>query len=269
MKSLILAAFILSASVYAAPTVMIDTVDGPRATGYNGISLTGSRAGLPYEKNKTQIETTDLPEAFDWREQGVLMPEVKDQGGCGSCWSFAITGALESAEAIFNGRTGLDLSEQHMVSCDEKSYGCSGGFMESADFVVRRGLVSEEKFPYTARDLRCKSGLKPTSKAVSYTLLGSQNKRPTVEEIKKALIDHGPLFITVMAGGSGWSGSTDAVTSCRKRGTTNHMIQLYGFNKTQWIIKNSWGKSWGDQGYAKMKFGCDLVAEEAGYISVK
>ena len=87
--------------------------------------------------------------------------------------------------------------------------------------------------------------------------------------VKKALIDHGPLFITVMAGGSGWSGATDTVTSCRKRGGTNHMVQLVGYNKTHWIIKNSWGTNWGDQGYAKIKYGCDFVAEEAGYVTVK
>jgi C1A family cysteine protease len=270
MKHVLATIAFLTATAHAETKPdIIDTVDGPKATGYAGISSTGSREGLPYETVKIDVKADELPESFDWRLMGVELPPVKDQANCGSCWSFAITGALESVESIFNDRPGLNLSEQHMVSCDAKSYGCSGGFMTSADFVVRKGLTEEASFPYAARDLRCKSKLAIVSKAKSYTLLGSETSGPTKDEIKKALIDHGPLFITVMAGGSGWSGATDTVTSCRKRGSTNHMVQLVGYTKTHWIIKNSWGTNWGDQGHAKIKFGCDLVGEEAGYVTVK
>lgn len=266
MYQILIAFCFLSGTALAKP-VFVDTVVGPRATGYQGLAPLGSTADLPYEGSKIIVKA--LPETFDWREQGVQLPSVKDQSACGSCWSFAITGALESALAIETKTTALDLSEQHMVSCDAQSYGCNGGFMTSADFVVRNGLTDEVSFPYKAKDLRCKKGLKIKAKAVSYKLLGSRTKKATVDEIKAAVIEHGPLFVTVMAGGGGWSGAGDAVTSCRKRGSTNHMVQIVGYTKTAWIMKNSWGSSWGDKGHAKVKFGCDLIAEEAGYVVVK
>jgi C1A family cysteine protease len=268
MKQLLAALAFFSATAHAQPKPdIIDTVDGPKATGYHGLAPKDSTAELPYEG--IIVNAATLPEAFDWREEGIDLPFVKNQGACGSCWAFAITGALESAEALFGEDEGLNLSEQHMVSCDDQSYGCNGGFMTSADFVVRSGLTDEASFPYKAKDLRCKTNIKVKAKAASYKLLGSRNKKPTTDEIKAALVEHGPLFVTVMAGGSGWDGSGDSVTSCRKRGSTNHMVQIVGYTKTQWIMKNSWGPKWGKDGHAFVGFGCDLIGQEAGFVSVK
>jgi len=166
-------------------------------------------------------------------------------------------------------RTLLDLAEQHMVSCADDAYGCSGGFMTSAQFAVVKGITDEASFPYTARDSRCRSRLEVKAKAAGYTLLGTPRKKPTIEEIKTALVTKSPLFITVMAGGRGWTGSTGEVTSCRRRGGTNHMIILVGYDETGWIIRNSWGANWGDKGYAHIKYGCDFVASEAGFVTVE
>lgn len=255
-----LIALLISFPAFAVETV--NTVDGLKSTGYLGL---GDRTKIKYERI---AQDPVLPESFDWRTVSGVLPPARDQGSCGSCWSFAVTGALEAAEVIQGGRPLLDLSEQHMVSCNAQAYGCSGGFMTSAQFAVKNGLTDEASFPYAARNLRCKAGLVAKAKAASFTLLGSPTKDPTVNEIKTALINKGPLFITVMAGGSGWSGSSDTVTSCRKRGGTNHMIILVGYDATGWIIRNSWGENWGDKGYAKIGYGCDLVAEEAGFITV-
>jgi len=241
-------------------TPLYESVVGPRATGYLGIR---DRNKLPYQKIRA---SRYLPESFDWRNfAGVLNP-VRDQKQCGDSWSFAITAALESSEVVQQNKTIQDLSEQHMTSCDKNSYGCNGGFMDSADFVVRNGLTDEPSFPYVARNARCKGDLEIKSKAKKYFLIGSPTKKPSIDEIKTALVGNGPLFITVMAGGRGWSGATHDVTSCRRRGVTNHMINLVGYDKTGWIIRNSWGEDWGDKGYAHIKYNCDLVAEEAGFI---
>jgi C1A family cysteine protease len=253
--------FLFCSVVFAENSDFVDTPSGRRATGYIG---TGDSLGLPYD----DTATVAYPDTFDWREQGFDLPDVKDQGSCGSCWSFAITSSLESAYAIFLKKT-IDLSEQHAVSCDARSFGCNGGFMDSANFFVRNGVTDESSFPYKARDVSCRSGLRVKARASSYTLLGGRGRKPTVDEIKSALVQHGPLFITVMAGGDGWVGLGPRVKSCRKRGTTNHMINLVGYTKTDWIIKNSWGKSWADGGYSRIGIGCDLVAEEAGFVSVE
>jgi C1A family cysteine protease len=240
---------------------MIDTVDGLKATGYKGIL---KKDDMPYKT--IIVDQKELPEKFDYRDyQGILSP-VRDQKSCGSCWSFAITAALESSTAKQLGKPVQDLSEQHMVSCDDQSYGCSGGFMDSADFVVRNGLTDEKSFPYTAKNTRCKPKLPVVEKATKYYLIGTPKKGPTTEQIKTALIEYGPVFVTVDAGGSGWTGATGEVTTCKKRGTTNHMVVVVGYDKTGWIIRNSWGTAWADKGYSHIKYGCDLIAEEAGFV---
>lgn len=251
----------LSSAAFAEETV--DTVDGPKATGYLGL---GDMATLHYEK--IPLGEGDLPESFDWRDvKGVFGP-IRNQGSCGSCYAFAITGALEASEVVQTGRPLQDLSEQQIVSCSD-SYGCGGGFMSTAYYAVKPGLTDEASFPYTARNSRCRTNLDIKAKASKYSLLGTPRRSPTTTEIKTALINKGPLFITVMAGGSGWNGGGSKVTSCRKRGSTNHMVVLSGYDKNGWIIRNSWGARWGDKGYAHIGYGCDLVAEQAGFVTVE
>jgi C1A family cysteine protease len=99
--------------------------------------------------------------------------------------------------------------------------------------------------------------------------LGSANRKPTVDEIKAAVIKYGIAFVTVAAGGNGWSGRTGEITGCRNTGT-NHIVNIIGWTKNgKWKMKNSWGKSWANQGYSLIKFGCDKIAEEAGIVIVE
>lgn len=242
---------------------MVKTARGDRATGYLGL---GDHSKLQYF-NKELKGSTPLPETFDWRTSGVVTP-VKDQGNCGSCWSFGMTKALESALAIYTSRQGLNLSEQQMVSCVRgDAYGCSGGYMTAASYLVSKGLTSEDKMPYTASNGRCKA-VDVIAKAADYKLLGSANRKPSVDEIKTALIEFGPLFVTVKAGGSGWSGSTGKVTSCRRTSATNHIVTLIAYDKTGFIFRNSWGEDWGDHGDSWIGFGCDGFASEAGAVII-
>lgn len=257
MKKLFLA-ILFSTSAFGQN--LVETVDGIKGTGYFGL---GDKSKITYVPVKAP--QAELPAKFDWADTPGVLPEVRNQGSCGSCWAFAITGALESAQVIQKTGPMMDLSEQHMVSCDKYSYGCNGGFMSSADFVVRNGLTDEASFPYTARNSRCKSGLDVKAKAVKYFLID----KPNTTKIKTALIEHGPLFVTVMAGGSGWSGSTDKVTTCRKRGSTNHMVIITGYDEKGWIMRNSWGKKWGKGGYATVGYNCDLIGQEAGWVETK
>lgn len=242
----------------------VETVAGLKATGYRGM----------YDKNNAPYKTIptgyrDLPPTYDYRNQPGILNDVRDQGVCGSCWSFSITSVLESSVVKQTNRPLTDLSEQHMVSCDYKSYGCNGGFMESADFVVRNGLTDEISFPYAGRAVRCKTGLKTLEKAAKYYLLGTSKRAPTTAEIKTALIEYGPVFVSVKAGGDGWIGNTSKVTSCTKRGTSNHMVVIVGYDTKGWIIRNSWGSEWADKGYAHIGYGCDLIGEDAGFVVVE
>jgi C1A family cysteine protease len=235
-------------------------------TGFLGWKDPRNKAHVRYQGEP--VVTSFLPKSFDWRGSGYLVP-IKDQGQCGSCWSFAITKSLEMSNIIYAQSETLNLSEQHMVSCARDAYGCSGGFMETAAFVVNKGLTGEKDFPYTASNSACKNNLPIRVKATSFVLLGSANKAPEVDAIKSAILRYGSVFVTVSAGGNGWSSGGDSVTGCRNRGT-NHMINLVGWTANkEWIMANSWGTGWKQAGYAKSPFGCDSVAEEAGYIEIE
>lgn len=254
--------FFCATSVLAENDLTVETKAGTKWTGYLGIK---NLENMPYDGLKTVYEI--FPESFDWRTASGVVSPIRDQGSCGSCWSFAITASLESAAVIQSQKPLFDLSEQHMVSCNKNAAGCQGGYMDSADYVVSRGLTDEATFPYTGRNSRCLARAEVVSKATHFSLLGTASSSPSIEEIKTALIDYGPLFVTVLAGGRGWSGATGEVTSCRKRGITNHMVNIVGYDSRGWIVRNSWGKEWGDNGYTHIKFGCDKIAEEAGYIT--
>lgn len=257
-KFLALLCLFVSASAFAD---IIDTKHGPRGTGYLGHTL--SAPALTYEAMEVRA---DLPESYDLRETGKL-PGIRNQGSCGSCWAFAITKSLEATEALKGGKVGFDLAEQELVSCNRTAYGCGGGFMESAQYVVDHGLALEADFPYRAADVRCKQG-PVASKAVSYKLIGSAGKAPTPAEIKTAIFERGVVFVTVAAG-NGWDGNGPELKYCRNRGT-NHMVNLVGWTKdNKWIMANSWSDTWGDKGYALVPFGCDRIGEEAGFVTIE
>lgn len=223
--------------------------------GHHDIERLGSTYFSPSEDIIGQ-----LPEEFDLRTQG-MVAKIKDQGSCGSCWSFAITGALESAR-LHAGLPELNLSEQQMVSCVRNAYGCEGGFMSSADYAVNPGLALESDYPYTARNGSCRNPLPATAdKLKSWAYVGAAGRKPTVDEMKAALVQYGVLFVTVSAGGSDWDGRS-TMTQCGNR-STNHMVNIVGWTRDgKWIVKNSWGTDWGDNGFAYAPYGCDNLANE-------
>jgi C1A family cysteine protease len=246
----------------ATAQTLVETVAGPRATGYLGIG-----SNPVYTDDSYVIE--DLPEAFDWRDQPGIVTPVRNQGQCGSCVSFALAKSFEGAAAHQIGIVGMNTAEQEILSCRRgDAFGCNGAYMTAAGYVVSKGLAAEESFPYVARAVRCKQ-VESIGKADSYKLLGARNRKPTKEEIKSALITYGPMFVTVRAGGSGWSGRTGKVTTCRRTSATNHAVTLIGYNKDGWIFRNSWGANWGAKGDSLIGYGCDGFADEAGYFVVK
>lgn len=252
----------LALSATSIHAEQIQTKVGVKATGYLGWQSEANRLKAPYQG--TPVVESWLPVSYDWRGSGYL-PPIRDQGSCGSCWAFGITKSLEVANYIVAGQDMVDLSEQQQVSCNRKAYGCRGGFMESAQYVVDHAIASEQDFPYRASNVACKSNLSGVVKAKGYVLLGSPQAKPTVEAIKTAILRYGSVFVTVAAGGAGWSGS-GKITGCRNR-STNHIVNLVGWTADDnWVMANSWGTSWGTKGYALIPFGCDKIADEAGYI---
>lgn len=203
--------------------------------------------------------TTDAPAEWDWRKEGAVGP-VKDQGQCGSCWAFSTVGNLEGLYYIKN-KNFVQFAEQQLVDCDkDQDQGCNGGLMENAFKYIESagGLEKSTDYKYTARDGTCKfSTTKAAVQVSSYVFAKSQDE----EDIKNFLYSTGPLAIALNADTLQFydGGIIDADASeCDPQGI-NHGVTLVGYGsengKDFWIVKNSWGNGWGEQGFFRMARG--------------
>ena len=206
------------------------------------------------------------PDAYDWRNYNVVSA-VKDQGSCGSCWAFAATGNLEGLYAIHKGNL-RTFSEQMLVDCDTTDSGCNGGLMEYTFEWLKKngGIMFDSDYPYKGIKSTCKSN---KSKYADMTILGwkklgdSSSTWSCVDEdeVKEFLYETGPLAIALNADPlqTYSSGILDLTsTKCPSSGI-NHAVLLVGYGVQNginyWIIKNSWGKSWGESGYFRIRRG--------------
>ncbi|XP_067004458.2 cathepsin L [Anabrus simplex] len=199
-----------------------------------------------------------LPAAIDWREKGAVS-RVKNQGSCGGCWAFGATGAIES-QYLINGKN-VSLSEQNLIDCadDFGNLGCSGGFRNYAfDYIISNGGVdTEESYPYEAKDGRCRFNAKTIGATISSVVVLPEEDQ---QALKEALATVGPVGVAMDAGTESFQFYTSGVfydSSCHNDYYgLNHEVLAVGYGTENgddyWIIKNSWGKSWGDAGYFKI-----------------
>jgi C1A family cysteine protease len=213
---------------------------------------------------KPSVKKTDvtLPSAF----VGVAS-SVKNQGSCGSCWAFAAIGLME-AMIIKKDGVELDLSEQHLVSCNTWGWGCNGGLWPS-DMLVDPGAMMEDCFPYTATDAPCNDTC-PTPYAIaSWAFVTADYEVPTVEDIKLAIYTHGAVQAGIFVDRWFQAYTGGVLNRCKRNPRwTNHAIILCGWDdaKGAWLLKNSWGTGWGEDGYMWVSYGCNLVGEGANYF---
>ncbi len=213
--------------------------------------------------------TEKLPARWDWRERGGVTP-VKNQGSCGSCWAFGTVAAFESAIMIATGKL-TSLSEQQLVSCSPSYGSCSGGYY-AFGLYEEKGANYSEDFPYKAANVSCKQGLSEHEDLMDWSYVGSSSSEPSVEDIKSAIFNFGVVAVTVAASGAFDSYKKGIYNECN-RSSTNHMVALVGWDdETQtWIMKNSWGKNWGEDGYMHIKYNdesgrkCNRIGETAAY----
>lgn len=215
------------------------------------------------------LPTNDLPTDFDWRKRGAVTG-VKNQGSCGSCWTFSTTGAVEGAHFIKTGEL-LSLSEQQLVDCDHEcdpdygqdacDSGCNGGLMTSAYRYVQKagGLQLEADYPYQGSVGECKfDSSKVAAKVANFSTVVVDE-----DQIAANLVKNGPLAIGINAVFmQTYIGGVSCPYICSKR-RLDHGVLLVGYGdkgysparlkeKPYWIIKNSWGPSWGEEGYYKI-----------------
>jgi C1A family cysteine protease len=225
----------------------------------------------------------ELPSSWDWRAQGIV-PSVRDQGGCGSCWAFGTIGVMEAAVAKSGG--GLtDLSEQYLISCNTEGWSCRGGW-DSHEYnydvlgknQTEAGAVSESDMPYTATNGSCNTALDHPYKLDGWGFVGDLNEHnysttiPTYDQLKNAIYTYGPITAGVCVGSAFGSYSNGLFTKDEKSTcyygvegygfySPNHMIVIVGWNDADQslILRNSWGASWGDGGYMQIKYGTSLI----------
>jgi len=210
---------------------------------------------LRAQNNEGPHNSVNAPLAsVDWRAKNAVTP-VKNQQQCGSCWAFSATGAVEGAHAVATGSL-VSVSEQQLVDCSaaEGNQGCNGGLMDQAfEWIIKnKGITSESAYPYTARDGSCKSGKPVVATISSYT-----DVQEGSETALMAAVNIGPVSIAIEADQQCfqfYSGGILSDPSCGEQ--LDHGVLLVGYGteggKDFWIVKNSWGQSWGESGYIRL-----------------
>jgi C1A family cysteine protease len=194
------------------------------------------------------------PSSIDWRNKGAVT-SVKDQGQCGSCWTFSSTGAVEGAWAIAKGQL-IDLSEQELVDCatgiSYGSHGCNGGQMEGAfKFIIENGQCALSSYPYTAKDGSCQ-------KCSSVAHISScSDVKPNDQISLKAAVAQQPVAVAISADTKLFqSYSSGVITSSSCYTSLDHGVLIVGYGtengQDYWLVKNSWSNTWGDNGYVKI-----------------
>jgi len=223
----------------------------------------GYRAGMIRTDGEFFVPSGEAaPDKKDWRDEGAVQ-RVKDQGQCGSCWAFGTVGALEGQQFLTHGNL-PDCSEQQLVDCDTQSSGCGGGLESWAyDYIIRQGshgLDTQDSYPYTARDGSCDTSVTNDDKDVCVTVKKHKAISRNEDALKDAIAEIGPVNVGVYA--STWSHYSGGIFDESCHGSINHAVLGVGYDVSQgyWIIKNSWGTSWGEDGYIRLVMGKNICS---------
>ncbi|XP_069051664.1 procathepsin L-like [Lepisosteus oculatus] len=204
-----------------------------------------------------QAKDSNVLDSVDWRTMGYVTG-VKNQLSCGSCWAFSATGSLEGQHFRATGKL-VSLSEQQLVDCSRAfgNYGCGGGLMDQAFLYIKAagGIDTEDFYPYEARDSTCRF----SPNTIGSTCSGYFDVVPRDEStLQSAVAIMGPVSVGIDAGNPSFqlykSGIYDE-PGCSST-SLNHGVLVVGYGtestKDYWIVKNSWGVSWGENGYIRM-----------------
>jgi C1A family cysteine protease len=237
---------------------------------YSGFNSKEFSQFMGFENNKKYLRQTDnffynnsqsLPTSVDWREKGMVTP-AKDQGQCGSCWSFSTTGALEGIYAINYDL--VSFSEQQLVDCDNrknggKDMGCNGGLMDNAfEWITKNnGLCSENDYPYISGTTKTEQTCQKTCTNIKNSNIQSYYDVPVSDNDMMAALAKQPVSIAIEADQKAFQLYSSGIFTGTCGTNLDHGVLLVGYNTDYYILKNSWGSSWGENGFMKIGKGND------------
>lgn len=195
------------------------------------------------------------------------MTPVKMQGSCGSCWDFSAMGAWEGAYSLnFNQR--VDTSEQQVLTCSAAGT-CAGGWWDPVyAWMVGTGVGTEAQAPYTGIDGPCITHPPGSFKVAAWGFVTVKESVPTVDQLKQALVSHGPLVVGVYATPAFQAYTTGVFDENANDNGINHGVVIVGWddNRGAWRVKNSWSTAWGEAGYIWIKYGSNNIGYAAAWV---
>jgi KDEL-tailed cysteine endopeptidase len=233
----------------------MDSDDFRQYLGYSGVPM-----DRIFNKLDSELDIT-LSEEIDWVKKGAVT-EVKDQGQCGSCWSFSTTGALEGAYFVKYGNLET-FSEQQLVDCDSfknggRDMGCNGGLMDHAFAWIEKngGLCTEADYPYVSGETKTAGTCKKTCKVVDYSKIASfVDVEPSSDIAMMTALSQQPVSIAIEADQREFQLYKSGIFTGVCGNKLDHGVLVVGYGPEYYLVKNSWGLSWGDGGYIKLGLG--------------